>query len=130
VVIVQLAGLIRLHDRRPNITPLGPGHSVTAGGQPDLFVGQERCDTRKVLGDSHDCRDFASDQRPDVEVFVDAVWYRGELRVWLRPRHGGEWWGIVNYRTEATRTRVATVHQDRIRLVQPPVKNELRPASA
>jgi hypothetical protein len=67
-------------------------------------------------------RELAPDERLDVEVLVDGVWYPGQLRAWSRP--GAErsgWWGNVSYRTVTGQLIVATVRENRIRVTQPPV---------
>lgn len=55
---------------------------------------------------------FRPDERPDVEVLVDDVWYPGELRAWQRRADG--WWANVNWTRDGMRY-LDTVLADRVR---------------
>jgi hypothetical protein len=44
---------------------------------------------------------------PDVEVSVDGVWCKGELRMWIQ-REDGSWWGQVQWRGEPGMTFLDT----------------------
>jgi hypothetical protein len=77
------------------------------------------------MGPLDDYFDYPRDQRPEVEVLVDGIWWPGKLRAWSRPANFGPWWGNVTYRSDQGRERVATVHMDRLRHAPPPpVENE------
>lgn len=65
---------------------------------------------------------FRPDERPDVEVFVDGVWYEGELRAWQRRADG--WWANVQWRPSAGMTYVDTVPAANVRLVPEPVETD------
>jgi hypothetical protein len=58
-------------------------------------------------------RVFRPDERPDVQVRIDGVWYPGELRMWQRRKDG--WWANVTWRTGPGLTFVGSVPQDDVR---------------
>lgn len=61
---------------------------------------------------------YRPDQRPDVEVLRDGVWYPGELRAWQSRADG--WWANVQYRTAPGMTYLDTVPADQVRLAPEP----------
>ncbi|PUA79204.1 hypothetical protein [Nocardioides currus] len=57
---------------------------------------------------------FRPDERPDVEVLVDEVWFTGELRQW-KQLSDGSWTGQVTWRSSACVNRIDTFPASSIR---------------
>jgi hypothetical protein len=64
---------------------------------------------------ARESRVYAPHERPDIEVLVDGVWHRGELRAWQPDPDGEGWRANVQYRPEKGVTYIDTVAEERVR---------------
>jgi hypothetical protein len=66
-------------------------------------------------------RTYRPDQRPDVEIWVDGQWCKGELRQWSVD--GDKRWSAqVNWRRTTGETYIDTFPADHIRLDETPAR--------